>query len=246
MSFTSLLGIVACVGCVGFMFVFKKRLDTQYAHLKAGALASRLGMQMTKGSPEHNLCTMSVYPSANNLKSGAGWGKSMLASSFGGNIGVFELHMGNSQAELSLYAKEDMQLGVYRQRTTTAHDLRLTRFARIPSPFVLYLRNPMQGMEIQRPVEAGMPMQSFGDPRLDQMFVIEAHDPSVPQRIRPIVEQMMELSLYAHVDGSPRGISWVMTPAAVNYSSMYFEKLLPMLGQMASALEGRPVLARIA
>jgi hypothetical protein len=177
---TSLLYIIiACGGTFGFVSFMKKRPGTQLAHLRAGQLAPRLGMQLAEGDPEFNLGLHSVQPSAQNLGSAKGFLKQVVRSSIGGQLGEFKLRMTGPTAELVLACKQELAKGYAEDVTTTWFDLRLTtRCHAAAAPFDLRLRDERTGLEItRRPDQPRMPVQRFGDTALDQRFVIESTDP---------------------------------------------------------------------
>jgi len=105
-----LLIAVVCGATFGFMFVMRRRLNTQYAHMRAGELAKRLGLTLVAGNPEHNLVTMSVQPAAQNTSSAKGLLKQVAVGQVGGTLGVFELRMHGkpygAETELVLYCKQ--------------------------------------------------------------------------------------------------------------------------------------------
>jgi hypothetical protein len=237
-----LLMVLICGGTVGFMVVMRKRLNTQYAHLRAGELATRLGMTLVEGDPQHNLATMSVQPATQNVYSAKGFLKQVAVSNLGGTLGEFKLRMTGkpygSDAELVLYCKQDFEPGVTENVTTTWSDLRLTVHTRcaIP-PFELRLRKEMTGLESRAP-EQHMPPQSFGDAALDQRFRLESYDPTLPRRLATTLGPLAN-AIYVHVTGSGSQLSFVMTPATVNATAPSLEQVLHVLAAMAASFEGR-------
>lgn len=242
-----LLIAVVCGGTFGFMIFMRRRLHTQYAHMRAGELATRLGLTLREGNPEHNLVTMSVQPQVNNQGSAKGFLTQMAATQVGGTLGEFKLHATGQpygvDAELFLYCRQDYKRGIVENVTTTWHDLRLTVHARCAiAPFDLRLRKETAHLETRRDECAQpMPPQSFGDPTLDQRYVIESFDPMMPRRIAAALAVLPPSAIYLHVTGSGNQISFVMTPATVSVAMHGIEQVMHALAQIASIAEGRPL-----
>jgi hypothetical protein len=241
---TIVLSAVIIIGTFGFMIFMKKRLNTQYAHLKAGALAQRLGMQLVEGNPEHNLATHSVLPSVQNTGSAGGFLKQMAATQVGGTLGEFRLRMigrpYGSDAELVLYAREDLEVGYTQNTTTTWSDLRFTFHVRSNvTPFELALREQMTGLET-RANEQPMPKQRFGDAALDKRYVIESFDQNLPRHLAGVLAPLAQLA-YVHVVGAGNQISFVMTPTAVCSSAMSLEQIVHVLASITAVFEGKPM-----
>lgn len=239
--------IIAVGGCFGFMWFMKKRLNTQYSHLRAGELAPKLGMQLLEGNPEHNLVTMSVQPSVQNTSSAKGFLKQVAATQLGGKLGELKIHMVGqpygANAELMLYCRQDYKPGFAENVTTTWSDLRMTVHARCNvAPFDLRLREEHMGLETRREDdEARMPAQQFGDPTLDRRFVIECYDPALPRYLAGVLGVLASVIPYVHVTAHTNQVSFVMTPGSVNASAMSFEQILHALVSIAAMFEGRPV-----
>jgi len=237
------VGLIA--GTFGFMYVMKKKLGTQLAHLRASELAARMGMQVTEGNPEFNLGCHSVLPSAQALGSAKGFLGQMAKSSFGGKLGEFKLRMAGqpygAHSELVLYCKEELEKGYGEDTITTTHDLRLTVHARSAvAPFELALRKEMTGLEIKRG-DRRMPPQSFHDAALDQRYVIESTDPALPSRIATALAALPPHLLYVRIVGSGDQVSFVMTPGSVNAVAASLEQLLHVLASVTAVIEGRPM-----
>jgi len=242
---TIILTVVIVGATFGFMIWQRSKLGKQYAHMRAGELATRLGMQLLEGNPEFNPVTQSVQPSVQNTGSAGGFLRQMAASQVGGTLGEFKLHMAGqpygSNAELVLYCRQDLDRGFAQNTTTTWHDLRLTLHARYQVvPFELRLRKEMQGLETRRRDDAPhLPAQSFGDAALDQRYIIETPDPALPRRISPALAQLAPHLMYVHLVGSGTQLSFVMTPTAVMCSAPSFEPILQVLAALAAIFEGR-------
>lgn len=243
---TVLLLVVTLGATFGFMAYMRKRVGGQTAHLKAGVLAPRLGMRVVEGDPEHNLATMSVEPSARNTGSAKGFVKQMAVTQLGGDLGAFRLVMAGATAEgapteLVLSCRQDYEVGAFHDTIGTSYDLRLTVAARTTFPaFDIRLRAPRMGMEVASVFGAApVPYASFGDPALDERFVIQCEDPTLARRIAPLLAPLLAQELYVHVVGTPGQISFVMTPASVNAAAFGFEATLGVLAQIGRALEGR-------
>jgi hypothetical protein len=239
--------VIVCGGTFGFMFFMRRRLNTQYAHMKAGEVAARLGMRLVEGNPEHNLVTQSVLPSVQNASSAKGLLHQVAATSVGGTLGEFKMHMVGqpygANAELVLYCREDYKPGFTENVTTTWSDLRLTIHARCPvAPFDLRLRKEMTGLETRRDDnDLRMPPQRFGNPLLDERFLLETPDPRVPAAIAAALGPLLTDLAYVHIAGSQNTISFLMTPGAVNSAAMGLEKILHALASIAAVFEGRPM-----
>ncbi len=249
MSSTLVIAIVTIAGTFGFMYIQRKRLATQHAHLRAGQLAPQLGMQLVEGDPEFNLAIQSVQPSVQNIGSAGGFVKQMAKTQFGGTLGEFKLRMLGQPygvpAELVLYCKQDYQPGMIENVTTTWFDLRLSvqTSMRLP-PFDLRLRKETTGLEARE--GEPLPLTTFGDPLLDQRYIIAASDPAVPRRIATALGALAPHLLYVHIVGDGARISFVMTPTSVMCSAMSFAPILHALVSIAAALEGRPLPAAAA
>jgi hypothetical protein len=239
--------IVIALATFGFMFYMRRRLNTQFAHMTAGALAPRLGMQVVDGDPAFNLATMSVLPSVQNTGSARGFLSQMAATSVGGTLGEFKLRLAGqpygSDAELVVYVRQDYQPGLTTNTTTTWSDVRLTVRARAAiAPFDLRLRKELTGLETRRHAdEPRLPAQRFADPALDARYAIEAHDPRLPAALIGALAALPPHLIYVHVVGNERGVSFVMTPAAVNASAVSFEQILHALASVVALFEGRPM-----
>jgi len=244
---TIIVTVVIVAATFGFMIFQRKKLATQYAHLRAGQLATRLGMQLLEGNPEFNPVTQSVQPSVQNTGSAGGFLRQMAASQVGGTLGEFKLHAAGQpyghNAELVLYCRQDLETGLVQNTTTTWHDLRLTLHARHGVvPFDLRLRKEMTGMETRRRDDVPrMPAQSFGDPMLDQRYVIETPDPALPRRIAPALAMLAPHLIYVHLIGTGTQLSFVMTPTSVMASATTFEPILHVLASLAAIFEGQPM-----
>lgn len=248
MSVSTLLMMVVTIGgTFGFMIFMRKRLNTQYAHMRFGDVATRLGLRLVEGDPTFNLVTMSMQPSAQNLSSAGGFLQQVAATNVGGTLGEIKMKaMGDpygSSTELVLYCRQDFEPGIVQNVTTTYHDLRLTMLLRgSVSPFELRLRNETMHLETRRDcTKVQMPAQSFGAPDLDARFVMECFDSSLPRRIAAAVALLPAHAVYVHVTGEGNAISFVMTPASVNASAMAFEQVLHVLAAIASLVEGRAI-----
>lgn len=239
--------LIAVGGCFGFMFFMKRRLNTQYSHLRAGELAPKLGMQLLAGNPEHNLVTMSVQPAIQNTSSAKGFLKQVATTQLGGQLGELKIHMAGqpygANAELMLYCRQDYKPGFTENVTTTWSDLRMTVHARCNvAPFDLRLRDEHAGLETRRDDEVPrMPAQQFGDPALDRRFVIECLDPALPRYLAGVLGALSSVMAYVHVTAHANQVSFVMTPSSVNASAMSFEQILHALVSIAAMFEGRPV-----
>jgi len=246
MSTLFVTGIIVAA-TFGFMFWQRKRMANQYAHMRAGELAKRLGMQLLEGNPEFNTVTHSVLPSVQNTGSAKGFLRQMAASQVGGTLGEFKLHMAGQpyghNAELVLYCRQDLDTGFVQNTTTTWHDLRLTLHAyQQVVPFELRLRKEMTGLETRRRDDARpMPAQSFGDPHLDARYIIETPDPALPRRIAPALNLLAPHLAYVHVVAAGTQLSFVMTPTSVMCSATTFEPILHALASLAAIFEGRPM-----
>lgn len=244
---TIFLMIAILGGTFGFMSWQRRKLGKQYSHMRAGELAPRLGMTLVEGNPEFNLATQSVQPSVQNVSSAAGFLNQMAATSVGGTLGEFRLHMTGqpygANAELVLYCRQDYKPGYAQNVTTTWHDLRLTIRARgTVTPFDLRLRKETTGLETRRAAdEQRMPVQSFGDPMLDQRFAIETYDPSLPKRIAAVLGPLSHHMIYVHITGAGDQVSFVMTPASVMAAAMSFEQVLHVLASIGAVLDGTAV-----
>lgn len=242
---TIMIAIITIAGTFGFMYFQRKRLNTQFANMRAGQLAPRLGMQVTEGNPEHNLATQSVQPSINNVGSAKGFLGQMAATQVGGTLGEFKLHMQGApygmQSEVVLFCRQDLDRGLTTSTTTTYFDLRLSVYSHVALvPFEVRLRKEMTGLETRRNEDQQMPAQRFGMPMLDDRYIVESHDPSLPSRIANAIAMLSPHFLYVRIVGSHERVSLVMTPAAVNSCSMSFEQILHVLASTVSVLEGRP------
>ncbi len=243
---TIVIAAITIIGTFGFMIVMKKRLGTKYAHMRAGVVAPRLGMQLVEGNPEHNLAIQSVLPSVQNTGSAGGFLKQMAATQVGGTLGEFRLHMVGTpyglDAELRLYVREDLDVGYTTNTTTTWSDLRLTVAARCTvAPFDLRLRKETTGLETREREGERMPVQRFHVPALDERFVIEAYDPQVPRAIAAALAPIAHTLVYTHVVGAKNQVSFVMTPTSVMSCALSFEQILHALASIAAVFEGRPV-----
>src|SRR5262245_1792912 len=224
--------VIILIGTFGFMFYMKRRLNTQYAHMRAGQAAQRLQMRIVEGDPEHNLVTQSVLPSVRNAGSARGFLTQMAATQVGGTLGEFKLRMlgepYGAQVELVLYVREDFKPGFTENVTTTWSDCRLTVHARTAVvPFDLRLRKEHMGLETRQSCEEQhMPQQGFGDVALDQRFVLETFDPALPRRIAAALGPILHVIPYVHVVGSGNQVSFKMTPQAVAASASCFEQVL--------------------
>ncbi|MEO8698466.1 MAG: hypothetical protein ABI867_00450 [Kofleriaceae bacterium] len=240
---------VIIVGTFGFMIFMKRKMNNQFAHMQAGALAPRLGLQLVEGNPEHNLATMSVQPGAQNLSSAKGFLRQMAVGQVGGTLGEFKLHMTGqpygASVELVLYCREEYQPGFAENVTTTWSDLRLTVHARCHvAPFELRLRKEATGLESRRS-DQPMPAQQFGDPTLDRRFVIECIDPHLPRHLAAVIATFAPTLMYVHVIASANQVSFVMTPTAVAASALGLEQILHVLVSIAAVFEGQPVPAMV-
>lgn len=239
--------IIAVGGCFGFMYFMKRRLNTQYSHLRAGELAGKLGMQLLEGNPEHNLATMSVQPSVQNTSSAKGFLKQVATTQFGGQLGELKIRMAGqpygANAELMLYCRQDYKPGFTENVTTTWSDLRLTVHARCNvAPFDLRLRDEHVGLESHRDDDAPrMPAQQFGDAALDRRFTIECYDPALPRYLAGVLGVFATVMPYVHVTAQHNQVSFVMTPSSVNASASSLEQILHALVSIAAMFEGRPV-----
>jgi len=244
---TIIMIAVVCGGTFGFMIFMKKRLNRQYAHLRAGELASRLGMQLLEGNPEFNLATMSVQPGAQNVTSAKGFLTQVAAAQVGGTLGELKIHMAGQpygiNTELVLYCRQDLQPGFTEDVTTTWYDLRLTVHARVAVvPFDLRLRKETMHLPTRRdPEDPRMPAQTFGYAALDERYVIETPDPNLPKRIAHALSSLSQYLVYVHIVGAGNQLSFVMTPLAVNSSAMSIEPILHVLVALAATFEGRPL-----
>jgi hypothetical protein len=244
---TIVIAVVTIVGTFGFMIFMKKRINNQMSHLRAGEVAQRLGMQLLEGNPEHNLATMSVQPSVNNIGSAKGFLKQMVVAKVGGSLGEFRLRMAGQpyglNTELILYCKQELETGVIEDVETTWYDLRLTVHARCAVvPFDLRLRKETAGLETRRDCDAPrMPAQRFGYAALDDRFVLETPDPGLPHRIANVIGTLSAHLMYVHLTGSANQLSFVMTPASVMATSMSLDQLLHVLVSLAAVFEGRAV-----
>lgn len=243
---TIVLPLLFLAGSISFMVFMKRRINTQYAHMRAGDVARRLGMQLVEGNPEHNLCTQAVLPSVGNIGTARGFLNQIAAAHVGGTLGEFKLRMAGepwgTAAELVLYCREDLSPGLTHTTTTTWSDCRLTIYARTGVvPFELRLRQEAMGLETREHAEdePRMPEQSFGDPALDQRFVIETWDPSLPRRIAGALAPIAQVLPYVHVVGTGNHVSFVMTPQSVMASAACFEGVLHALVGIAAIHEGR-------
>ena len=239
--------LVLVAATFGFMFFMRRRLNTQYAHMRAGELAPRLGMQLLAGDPAHNLVTMSVQPSVQGTSSAKGFLSQMAATQLGGTLGELKLHMAGqpygASCELMLYCRQDFEPGFTTNTTTTWHDLRLTVHAAYAVvPFDLRLRKETMHLETRRDDgEPRMPPQLFGDPVLDERFVIETPDPSLPRRIAGALGPFLHTLVYVHVTGAGNQVSFVMTPSSVTSVAPSLESILHGLVSIAAVFEGRPM-----
>ena len=244
----SILYIVVILGgTFGFMFYMRRRLNTQYAHMRAGQVVQRLGLQLVEGSAEHNLVTQSVQPSVQNAYSAKGLLNQMVKSSVGGSLGEFKLRaVGQpygARSELVLYCRQELTPGLTENTTTTWYDLRLTVYARcgVP-PFDLRLRSETRGLETRRVCDAPrLPEQRIGDPALDQRLAIETAEPALPRRIASALAPIAQGLPYVHIVGEGDHVSFVMTPASVMAAAMTFDRVLHALVGIAALCEGRAV-----
>jgi len=249
---TIIMIAVVCGGTFGFMIFMKKRLNRQYAHMRAGELAPRLGMQLLAGNPEFNLATMSVQPGTQNATSAKGFLTQMAAAQVGGTLGEFKMHMAGQpygiDSELVLYCRQDLQPGFAEDVTTTYYDLRITVHARVAvMPFDLRLRKETMHLETQRkPEDPRMPAQAFGHASLDERYVIETPDPNLPRRIAAALGALPPYLVYLHIIGAGNQLSFVMTPLAVNSCALSLEPILHVLASLAAIFEGRPAPAAMA
>lgn len=236
------------IATLAFLVLSRRRLNQQYAHLQVGTVASRLGLQLIEGAPEHNLATQSVQPGVQNLGSAGGFLKQMAASQVGGTLGETKIYaVGRPhglQAELMLYCRQHLQPGLDRLTTTTWHDLRLTVHAPHALPaFDLRLRREASGLETRRaPDDPALPEQRLPDPALAERYLLITAEPTVPARIAGALTALAALP-YVHITGSGNQVSFVMTPVAVMSSAFFLEPILHALTQMTAALSGRPVAA---
>ena len=247
-----ILAIVVVAATLGYMKFMRTKLDTQYAHMRAGELVTRLGLQLVEGNPEHNLVTQAVLPSALNLSSAKGFLGQMAATQVGGTVGEFKLRaVGQpygASAELVLYCREDLSPGLNVLTRTTWHDLRLAVTARAQlTPFELQLRTPSPGLEPRRAPDAPeLPAQAFGDAALDQRYAITTRDPHLPARLASALRALPPTLAYVHIVGDGDRIALVMTPTSVAAAAMSFEQILHALASMVAALEGRAAPGQLA
>lgn len=233
--------VLIILATFGYLWLSRRRLGQQYAHLQVGAVAARLGLRLVEGSAQHNLATQSVQPSVENLGSAGGFLKQMAATQVGGTLGETKIHaVGQRQglrAELMLYCRQHLQPGLSRLTTTTWHDLRLTVHAPRALPrFVLRLRHETPGLPTrQSPQEAELPEQWIPDPRLAERYRLMSAEPDLAARIAGALTALQPLA-YVHVTGSGDQVSFVMTPASVMSASFFFEEILQTLTLLATVL----------
>ena len=245
---TIVIALVTISATFGFMYFQRKKLNTQYAHMRAAQVAQRLGMEVTEGNPEHNLATQSVQPSVQNVGSAGGFMRQMAAANAGGTLGELKLHLQGTphgmRAELVVFCRQDLKIGLTANTTTTWYDLRLTVHARAALvPFELRLRDEAAGLDTRRGDGPAMPAQAFGVPALDQRYIIESHEAALPSRILAALGALPPHLPYLRIVGTHDRVSFVMTPASVNASAFSFEPLQHVLVSIVAALEGRAPVA---
>ncbi|MBS2015464.1 MAG: hypothetical protein JST00_21425 [Deltaproteobacteria bacterium] len=152
---TLVLTVIMLGGTFGFMFFMKSKMSAQYAHMRAGDVATRLGMRMVEGDPSFNLVMQSVQPGVQNVSSAGGFLHQMAATSVGGTLGETRLRATGEVyglgSELVLYCRQDFEPGAFENVTTTWHDLRLTVYTRgALAPFDLRLRQETPCLETRR------------------------------------------------------------------------------------------------
>lgn len=246
MSSTLLLAVITIAGTFGYMIFMRRRLHAQYAHMRAGELVPRLGLRLVEGNPAHNLVTESVQPAVQNATSARGLLTQVAAAELGGTLGEFKLHaVGqpyDTPAELVLYCRQELSPGLTCVTTTTWHDLRLTAHARAEvTPFELRLRTEHAELEARRADDAPrLPARAFGDPGLDQRYLIATPDPTLPRRLAGALAPLGQLA-YVHLVGDGHQVSFVMTPASVNASALALEDVLRVVASIAALADGRPM-----
>lgn len=242
---TLVLTVIMLGGTFGLMFFMKSKMSAQYANMRAGDVAARLGMRMVEGDPSFNLVMQSVLPGVQNMSSASGFLNQMAATNVGGTLGETRLRATGEAygygAELVLHCRQDFEPGAFENVTTTWHDLRLTVYARATlTPFDLRMRQETPGLETRRDcTKPRMPPAAIGVPHLDGRFVVECVDPGPARRIAPAIALVPPHTVALHVTGEGNAISFVMTPTSVSAAAMSLEPMLHVLASIAALMEGR-------
>jgi hypothetical protein len=237
----TILSFVAMAALMYFSYAYRKKAtadaEVNYAHMTAGALASRLGLTVVEGDPNLNLITAA----GRHIEKGATKTGGMLDRNSVKETRLVLAGKPDGRDTAFVYSQKDEMtdslLRDYdRKRESELEYCFHTQIrARFPD-FEVILRNPPAGMSRVKGVLA-QPEQSFGDSTLDQAFLLRSADPSVGPYIREALRPLLathHLHLLAH---SGR-IAYLADFKTYMLASYMLEEVARVQKQIAQLLEG--------
>jgi len=204
--------------------------------MRAGEVATQLGMALVKGDPSFHLFA-DATPSmgaAGALLSGTPFPYQGPASEI-----LARGTLDGRATELHFYAKASAGVrigGVIGREIEVERKCRLTIAARAPVPdFELVLREPQAGAEAER-VHTSLPAMRFGDARLDQRYQLFGASPEIARRLAPAMG-VLDDQTYVHVVGEGERVSMPFTLGAIYLLAGAPQTFLRKLDVVARAFE---------
>jgi len=220
-----------------------KGWESSMAHYRAGELAPRVGMQLVNGDPSFNVATTNVGTVAKKYvgsKYDAEFHLQMVGQPYGHQTEfsidyVIESNIGSTVA--SYFGAIHMK--------AAARVPRFELYRRISTMGNLGLSADAMGAVQHVYDDANLPKVQFGDPMLDQRYVLQSEDPSIGPRIAQALQIFGTLD-FVHIYSNDGGVTFRASTMMQNMTWMNFEQVLYGVACVVSAIEGRPLPAQMA
>jgi hypothetical protein len=209
-----------------------KKVQEQYGHLTAGAVAQRLGLTLQSGDPNLNLLlAFAQHVQAKEEKEG------FLSSDSQKETRIEMSGRPDGRDTIFVYGQTTEKAGeLGGTKVTRKLEFHLTTAVNAPfDEFEIFLRKAaMPGLEVKGVL--AYPEQKFGDAELDQLLVLRSPNPALGASLKEIVRPLAKQS-FLHLVGQHGQISYL---AGFNTSSMavaYIEEVAAAERKLAQQFE---------
>jgi hypothetical protein len=212
---------------LGLVFFMRMRMkstlakgEAENAASRAGEMAKRIGLSVVEGDPNLNLMYAHTQIIAGQLEEA----KVRLAGNPSGRNG-----------EVTYYERRETKTGMTSTTVTTYFDGRVAVEVRAPFPeFELVLRSPPSWVGTPK-LKISASAHPFGDPALDQRYVLRTVDARIGPVIAPALANLASHQ-YVHIYGQGNQLVFAFSVETLTCMSLA-DQIYFTLDQMAIAIE---------
>jgi hypothetical protein len=223
-----------------------KNWEANNAHFRAGEFAARAGLQLVEGDPMYNLATTQIATMAKNVKGSeydAEYRLRMVGQTYGRPTEI-AVEYTQRQPILSNTIYTTFFGGITMQTQAPTGRFEIYRRVSTLGRFTGMTADAMN--DVHRIFDtANLPKRSFGDPLLDERYVVESDDPNLPNQLRAVMNTFGTMD-FVHIIGQPGSVLFKSSQMMQNMVFMKTEEILYAVASVVATLEGRPMPAMVA